>query len=156
MATVNDAIPGKLMGVKIDGNFIDCQIDATLNMTLDTEEGDICKPSPTDTTDAKSWAEPTAGRKSGTLDFSAKAFAKATGYGLYELGNLFINGDNRLEWTFGTTQTTDYVYTVLIVYSGDGLLSTHNVNGPGTGESTYDGTITFVGQPSIDRIPVTS
>ena len=156
MATVNDAIPGKLMGVKIDGNFIDCQIDATYNMTMDTEEGDICKPSPTDTTDGASWAEPTAGRKSGTIDFSAKSLAKMTGFGLYELSNLFINGSNSVTWTFGTTQTTDYNQPALIVYSGDGIMTSFNINAPNEGESTFDSSITMVGKPTVSRVAVTS
>ena len=37
-------IQGKLLAVSVDGTVIDCQTDATLNIAVETEETDPCKP----------------------------------------------------------------------------------------------------------------
>lgn len=152
----SNVIQGKLFGVKVNNSFINCQIDATLSLSMETEEGDVCKPSPTDPTDGQSWSTPTGGRKSGTIDFSAKSLAQMTGFGLYELSALFINGSNEVTWSFGTTETTDYDLEAVIVYSGDGLMTSFNISAPSTGESTFDSSITIVGKPTINRVAPTT
>lgn len=155
MATSN-VIQGKLFGLKVNNTFIDCQIDATINFEMSTEEGEVCKPTTLDTTDGASWSEPVGGMKSGSIDFSAKSLAKMTGFGLYELSNLMINGNNSVAWVFGTTVTSDYGLPATITYAGDGLLVSQSISAPNTGESTYDMSITMVGKPTVSRVTHTT
>lgn len=151
-------LQGKLLAVKVNDTVIDCQTDATLNITVETEESDPCKPVAGETSNDASWSDPTEGAKSWTLDFSAKSFAQSTGFNQGDLIDLLVNGTAIVEVQFATTQTSDYAVenSELQVFSGTGILNNFNLNAPAVGESTYDATVTGKGKPTFVRTPITT
>lgn len=151
-----DVLQGKLIGVTVNGEFVDCQVDATLNLAVATEETDPCKPAPGESSADASWAKPTVGTRSGTVDFSIKSFATSTGFNQADISNLIINGDATVEWQFMTIQTTDYSHDEAWVYSGSGILTSQSINAPSTGESTSDTSIVMVDKPTLVRTHVTT
>lgn len=151
-----NALQGKLMAVSLDESFPDCQVDATLNLTVNTEESDPCKPAPGDSSNSADWAKPTVSSKTGTLDFSAKAFATATGYNQSDIAEKIINGDAKVDWKFATTQTTDYEHDEVWVFSGEGILTSLAITGSTTGDGTYDTSIILYDKPTLVRTPITT
>lgn len=151
-------LQGKLLAVSANGTVIDCQTDATLNIAVATEESDPCKPVAGEASNDASWADPTEGAKSWTLDFSAKSFAKSTGFNQADLIDLLVNGSSIVEVQFATTETLDFDLEndEIQVFSGTGILNNFNLNAPAVGESTYDATVTGKGKPTFVRTPITT
>lgn len=155
MAT--NTVQGKLMGVTIGGEWADCQTDATLTITKTLTTPDPCKPAPGESSSAGGWDMPTVETKNYELSFSAKTFAETSGFSLAEVTAQFLTSDEPVEWVFQTNdELTDYNHPTTLVYSGEGLLSSLTVNAPSAGESTYDTTITGYGEPSFEKVPVTT
>lgn len=151
-------LQGKLLAVSVGGTVIDCQTDATLNITVETEESDPCKPTAGEASNDASWSDPTEGAKSWTLDFSAKSFAQSTGFNQADLIELLVNGSSIVEVQFATTQTSDFgeENNETQVFSGTGILNNFSLNAPAVGESTYDATVTGKGKPTFVRTPITT
>lgn len=149
-------LQGSLQAVTINGNRVQCEIDATLNVTTNTTETDPCKPLSTDAYKAARWVDTSVDSKAWTIDFSAKAFADAVEINNLDILDLLVNGDNVVQVEFNTTQTTDYDFDEVATFSGEGILSDFSWNNPSAGESTYDVTITGKGAPTFTRTPITT
>lgn len=154
----NQVLQGKLIGVSVDGEFPDCQTDATLTLTVNTEETDPCKPAPGESSSSADWVKPTVSSKTGTLDFSAKAWASSSGYNQSDIAEKIINGDAKVEWQFMTIQTTDFNenHEEAWVFSGDGILTSLAITGAAAGEATYDTSILLYDKPTLVRTPITT
>lgn len=157
MAT--NVLQGSVLGVRIGDNWIRCQTDATLTLTKNLTTPDPCKPAPGESAASGKWNQPVVETKEWSIDFSAKTFADTTadGYSLSYVTQQFLQNDDPVEVVFQTNdELTDYSAPLSLLYTGEGLLSSLTVNAPGTGESTYDTTITGVGEILFEEVPVTT
>ena len=150
------ALQGKLIATTIDGQFPECQSSATMTFTVNTEEADPCKPAPGQSSNSADWALPTVSSKTGTIDFSAKAFADDAVFNQNDIADLIIDGDAKVQWQFSTTQTDDYGHPVVWVYSGEGIITSLTVNAEVAGEGTYDTSIIMYGKPTKTVTPITT
>jgi len=150
-------LPGKLIGVKVNGTSIRCQTDATLAITVNTTDDDPCKPTEADTTNGASWTTHTVSTKGWTVSVTAKAFAdQVTGVlDNSDIAALMITGDPSIEMTFQTIKTTDYDFAKTFIYEGTGTLTSFTHNAPIDGESTYDLEITGNGALTYAEATVT-
>lgn len=151
-----NVLQGKLLSVTLGGVAVDCQTDATLTITVATDETDPCKPIAGESSSEASWSDATDGTRSWTISFSAKSFAKSSGFNNADIMKLLIDGSPIVEVQFATTQTTDYDHQEIQVFSGTGIMNNFNLNAPGTGESTYDVDITGKGKPTFVTTPYTT
>lgn len=152
------AIQGKLIGVKINGNYIRCQTDATLTITANTTDTDPCKPSEDEATNAASWVTHSTDSKAWTVSVTAKAFADVAAGVIdnSDVAAMMISGNPEVEMTFQTIRTTDYDHDQIFVYEGSGTITSFTHNAPGAGESTYDLEITGNGALTYTETPVTT
>lgn len=150
----NEVLQGKLIGVTIGEDFIQCQTDATLSISVATSVTDPCKPTPDDTGGGVNWDRLTIDSKSWNITFNAKAFAMSTKFTQAEIIDLMVNKDPKVTVTFATTKTTDYAHTETQVFNGDGIITEFNWEAPATGESTYSATVAGNGKPTFVRTPV--
>lgn len=157
MAT--NAVQGSIIGVRVNDSWIRCQTDATLNMTKNLTTPDPCKPMPGESTADGKWNSPVVETKEWSIDFSAKTFADNVidGASLGFMADAFLDSDEPVEVIFQTNdELTDYNHPITFLYTGQGIISSLVVNAPGTGESTYDTTITGVGPIVKSEVPVTT
>lgn len=150
-------LPGKLLGVTIDGVFINCQIDATLTLTNNLTESTPCKPSPTEAYKGGQPIKRTVDSRDWTITYSAKAFANAVAGNQNTLAQRMLAGGNPyVTVTFQTIQTTDYDFPIAFVYEGEGVLQDLAINAPQDGDATHDGTIVANGDLTYTEVPVTT
>lgn len=147
-------LPGKVIGVTIDGDFIDCQIDATLTKTNNVTETTGCKPSPDGTYKGASTVGRTVDTSDWTITMSAKAFADAVTVNQNDIAEK-MDTNPIVQVTFQTTQTTDFDFEEAWVYEGEGILTDFTINAPQDGEATWDTTIVANGTPlTLTRTPI--
>jgi len=163
MAEIN-SVPGSVIGIRLKGVdaltpsvWLNCQVDATLEISVDTDEDDPCKPSPTDigTLGDIPWAEFTPSKRNWNISFSQKLMRNSLVASNIDISDLIITGKVYVEVEFMTTpgQTkSDYDF----VYSGTGILTGFTLNAPGSGASTSDSTIQGTGPITKTVVPVTS
>lgn len=152
------ALQGKLLGVKVNGVFVRCQTDATLNININVTDDEPCKPTETDTTNGTSWTTHTVDSKDWSLSVTAKAFADVEA-GIFDnsdIAELMTVGNPSVEAVFQTIQTTDYNHPAVFLYEGTGTLTSFSHNAPSDGESTYDLEITGNGALTFTKTPVTT
>lgn len=163
MAEVN-AVPGSVIGVRLKdintvtpGVWLNCQVDATLEMAVDTDQDDACKPSPADIAIIGDvpWATFTPTSRNWNISFSQKLMRASLAALNIDVSDLIITGKIYVEVDFMTTpgQTkSDYDF----IYSGTGILTGFTLNAPGTGASTSDSTIQGTGPITRTVTPRTS
>jgi hypothetical protein len=163
MAEVN-AVPGSVIGVRLKdidavtpAVWLNCQVDATLELAVDTDQDDACKPSPADivTVGDTPWATFTPSSRNWNISFSQKLMRESLAAANIDISDLIITGKIYVEVEFMTTpgQTkSDYDF----VYSGTGILTGFTLNAPGTGASTSDSTIQGTGPITRTVTPRTS
>lgn len=150
-------LPGKLLSVTVDGEFISCQIDAVLTLTNNLTESTPCKPSPTDTYKGAQTIKRTVDSRDWTLTYSAKQLADAVAANQNTIAQKMLAGGNPyVQVTFQTTQTTDYDFPVSFVYEGEGVIQDLALNAPQDGDATHDGTIVANGDLTYSQVPVTT
>lgn len=149
-------LQGGVIGVTINGNEIQCEIDATLNITINTTETDPCKPLAAEPYKSSRWVDTSVDSKGWNVTFSAKAFADAVEMNNLDIVDLLVSGDPIVQIQFYTKQHPDYDYDEIAVFAGEGVMNDFTWNAPGTGESTYDVTVTGKGAPTFTRTTVTS
>lgn len=151
------ALQGKLLGVKINGNYIRCQTDATLAIAISTSDEEGCKPTETEATNSQSWGTNKVNSKSWTLSVTAKTFADVVSGTVSnsEIANAMITGTPSVEVSFQTIKTSDYSFPNIFIYEGTGTLTSFTVNAPIEGNGTYDLEITGNGALTYTEIPVT-
>jgi len=149
-------LPGSVMGITINGQEVQCEMESSMSIAVNTTENDPCKPLSTEAYKSSTWTDPTVDSKSWEISFSAKAFADAVAFNNLDMLDLLINGDPIVEVQFYTKQHPDYDFDEIAIFSGRGILSLDDWTAPAEGESTYSGTITGKGKPEFVRTPVTT
>lgn len=150
-------LPGKLLGVTVDGQFINCQIDATLTITNNFTESTPCKPSSEEAYKSPQTVKRTVDSRDWTLTYSAKQFADAVAANQNTIAQKMLAGGNPyVQVTFQTTQTTDYDFPITFVYEGEGVIQDVTLNAPQDGDATHDGTIVANGDLTFTEVPVTT
>ncbi len=151
-------LQGKLIGVKVNGEYIRCQTDATLNIVINTSEDEPCKPTEDQATNAAAWITRTVDTKDWNVSVTAKSFADEVS-GMIDnsdIAALMIEGDPNVEMTFQTIRTTDYNYASIFVYEGTGILTSFTQNAPEAGQATYDLEISGNGALTFEETPITT
>lgn len=150
-------LPGKLIGVKVNGSYIRCQTDATLTITTNVTDDDPCKPSETESYKGGGWVTHTIDTKAWTVSVTAKTFADQV-VGMLDNSDIaaLMIGDSSVEMTFQTIQTSDYDFASIFIYEGTGTLTSFTHNAPTAGDSTYDLEITGNGALTFTETPVTT
>lgn len=151
-----EVTPGKIWGISVNGNFVNCQIDATLTINNNVSESAPCKPGPTDSYKSSGWVTNNIDSKSWEITGSNKSFADALQMNNADFIDLLVNGSSIVQVQFGTTQHPDYDFDEIQVFSGEGIISNFTLNAPNEGEGTSDFTITGNGAPTFTRTPVTT
>lgn len=164
MAQQTNVLEGKLTGVWLDiGNGLEyfrCQTNAQLQLTAATTTNDPCKPD--QTTDSPnvgvSWLTRTVDSKDWQITFSAKSFLDSLGTNQSALAQFFISSNNlQVEAEFATNANfTSHSHPVDDFYTGSGLLTGLTINGPESGDSTYDVTIDGNGPLTFEQVPHTT
>jgi hypothetical protein len=164
MATQTNVLEGKLTGVWLDiGNGLEyfrCQTDAQLQLTASTTENDACKPDQTSGAEnvGLTWVTRTVDSKDWQITFSAKAFLDSLGANQFALIEFFISSPTlEVEAEFATNANTGaHSHPVDNFYTGTGLLTGVTLNGPQSGDSTYDATIDGNGPLVPESVPHTT
>lgn len=147
---MSNALPGRLLGVTIDGVYYKCQTTADLTFTAATTEDDTCKPDQGTDQDPLGWVTRTVDSKDWAITFSAKAFADGLGASGNSLSKFFINSDlSCIAHFMSNPEQGDGIVSTDVLYEGPGLLTSLKLNAPEKGSSTYDATITGNGPMTI-------
>lgn len=158
-----NAVPGSIIGIRLKDSdavgeavWLPCQVDATLDIAVETEEEDPCKPAPDDVIAGDvPWAEFIASKRNWNISFSQKLMRNSLLASNPDIADLIIMGKIMVEVEFMTRpgQTkSDYDF----VYSGTGILTGFTLNAPVTGASTSDSTIQGTGGLTRVVVPVAS
>lgn len=152
-------LPGRLIGITLNGNYYNCQTAADLTLGTSLTKNPICKPNPAGTMTI-AWESSNVDSKNWVITFSAQTFLDSVAgtKNNNDLLTAFIAGDLVVDAQFLTSAalTTDENYDHDFLFEGSGLLTTIKVNAPSTGGSTYDVTITGNGTPVFTLIPSTT
>lgn len=147
---MGNTLPGRLLGVTINGTYFKCQTTADLNFSAAVTEDDTCKPDQGTDSDPIGWVTRTVDSKDWTITFSGKAFADGLGASGNALSRLFIDGDLGVTAHFMTNPDQgDGIISTDVLYEGEGLLTGLKLNAPEKGSSTYDVTIVGNGPMTI-------
>lgn len=150
-----NSVAGSILGVVVDGEYITCQTDATLNLINNLNEDEICKPAPNTGINAVGYVTRTLVSKDWNMTFSAQAFlasAAANESNNIDLVRRFINYQDAVTVIF---QPSEGNYAGSAVgYEGDGILSTITQNAPTDGPSTYD--VEIQGNGPLNEVVLTS
>lgn len=159
-----NSVPGSVIGIRLKdinavtpSKWLPCQVDATLNLAVETDEDDACKPSPDDivATGDTPWADFTPSKRNWDISFSQKLMRASLATANIDISDLIITGKIYVEVEFMTTpgqSKSDYDF----VYSGTGILTGFTLNAPGSGASTSDSTIQGTGPITRTVTPRTS
>lgn len=151
-----NTVPGSIIGVRIGGAWLSCQVDATLNITVNVTEDDPCKPDPSDlNVQDTPWVERTADSRDWNIDFSQKLMRNSLVASNSNIGDLIVSGNLDVDVEFMTRpgqKKSDYDF----VYAGSGIITNFTFNAPGTGAATTDSTISGNGALTYTQVPVTS
>lgn len=147
-------VQGKVYQVKINGEAIECQTDATLNFNTNTSEKELCKPSGA-VGDDVTWVGYNIDSQGWDISFSGQSFADSLVNANANLISLFIKGDVLLEVDFWTnTAVKGFDGDQIQLYSGKGIMTAITLNAPTTGASTYDVTIQGTGPITETLTPI--
>lgn len=149
-------VPGNIIGVRAQGIYLPCQVDATLNLTANVTEDDACKPDPDDEASGDiPWVTRTIDSRDWSIDFSQKLLRTSLALANPDFGQLFVDGDLEIDVEFMTMPgQTKSNYDFL--YAGSGILTGFTVNAPVTGAATTDATISGNGPLTYTKVPVTT
>jgi hypothetical protein len=146
---MNNTLPGKLLGVTLDGVYYKCQTNADLTFSAATTQDTPCKPDQGGS-DPITWDSFTVDSKQWVMTFSANAFADGLGASGNALSRFFINSNLQVTAHFMTNPTLgNGQISTDVLYEGSGLLTGLKLNAPEKGSSTYDATITGNGAMTI-------
>lgn len=152
-------LEGRLIGFTLDGDYYNCQTDVKLTLGASLTKNPLCKPNPTDTTSVK-WETSNVDSKNWSATGSAQTFLDSiTGTkNNNDLIKKFVTGSLIVEVQILTSAalTTTEGYDHDFIFEGSAILSGITLNGPSTGGSTYDITLTGNGAPTFTLIPSTT
>lgn len=145
-------IKGSAFLVGLDGDPLNCQLDANITLGQDMESEDACKPLLPN--NDGSWRENTSGDRNWEVSGSGKVEDddKDTLTTLDSLLKHFLGSNTSIEISVGTN---DPKLAFARTFSGTGKLTSLTVNFPATGSATYDYTLEGLGKPSYVKTPKT-
>lgn len=151
---MSNVLPGRLIGVKIGGQYFKCQTNADLTLTGATTADETCKPDQGVEGNPIGWVTRTVDSKDWTITFSAKNFADGLGNSGYDMSRIFIDTDLSVTAFFMTNpdQGSGDFISADWVYEGEGLLTSLKINAPEKGSSTYDATIEGNGPLTLTEV----
>jgi len=146
MAT--NKIPGNIIGVQLGSNWLQCQAEASLNMTLNTSEEALCKVLDDDSDDAP-WKTHTADSREWSIDVNQSLLKDsfATLNNGVNLGKLFIDGDVEITSILFRTKTDQKFADNDMIYEGAAILTKFSISAPATGANTTSAT--FLGNGAL-------
>ena len=147
-------ISGKLLRVKIGDKYLQCQLDATLNLITNTTEDEVCKPSGDTVETATSWVTRTVDSQDWNISVNAQAFLDTVGAELTQSDILesIIDGDLNVEVEFLSTPG-QHSNDEDILFEGDAIIENFSLSAPATGKANYDLDLSGNGKPTVTRIP---
>lgn len=147
-------ISGKLLRVKFGDKYLQCQLDATLNLLTNTSEDEACKPSGETPETATSWVTRTVDSQDWNISVNAQAFLDIVGAELAQSDILELIVDGDLEGTaeFLTTPG-QHNNAEDIIFEGPVIIENFSLNAPATGKANYDLDLSGNGKPTFTRIP---
>lgn len=150
-------ISGKLLRVKFGDKYIQCQLDATLNILVNTSEDEACKPSGETVEDVDSWVTRTVDSRDWNITVNAQAFLDAVGADMTQsdILELMVDGDLKGTAEFLTTPG-QHTNPEDIVFEGPAVITNFSLNAPSSGKANYDLTLDGDGKPTFTRIPATT
>ena len=156
----SNKVPGSILGIRIGGQWLECQTDATLNITVNVSEEDPCKPDGDSVSPNNEipWVERTADSRDWSVDFSSTLMRDSlnTANNPSNVAKLIIDGDVYVEAFEFATANNQARMDSDMVYSGSGILTNFTLNGPATGSATMDSTISGNGPLTYSYVPVTT
>lgn len=149
-------LTGKQVQVKINGDWVTCQLDATVNITANTTTDDPCKPDPANVsiTGAAVFNTYTIDSRDWSVTLSAKAFADELAMNNVEINEIAINGNGQLEVIVTSVNSTTYDHPLLLEWAGAVLVTDLTNNFPAEGAATYDVTLQGTGDLTFTTTPV--
>ena len=151
------ALSAKNVQIQLNGDYVPCQLDLTLNITQNTSSEDPCKPSPENIDQGATFNEYSIDSKDWSVTFSARQFADELALNNIELSELVINGDGKLAMIINTIEGTNYPHPLLFEYAGEVIITSLDLNYPATGSANYDVTLQGAGDLTFTKteVPVT-
>lgn len=147
---MSNTLPGKLLGVTLNGVYYKCQTNGDLTFTAATTVDTACKPDQGSGASPIAWDTATVDSKQWVLTFSSNAFADGLGASGNALSRFFIDSDLKVIAHFMTNPLLgNGLISTDVLYEGSGLLTSLKLNAPEKGSSTYDATITGNGPMTI-------
>lgn len=158
-----NSLSGKVVGINVQDpetlemKWLDCQVDATLNLTTDTEEEESCKPSPDEiaTIGDVPYGEFTASKRTWDISVSQKIVKGIFEAAGIDIADLWVQGLLNVQVEFMTNPNQE-VFAYDIVYSGAAIITGYTFNAPETGASTADITLQGTGEITRNVVPRTS
>lgn len=148
-------LEGRLIGIRINGSYYNCQTAGDLTLGASLTKNPICKPLPNGNS-AIVWETSTVDSKNWQITFSGQSFLDSlTGYkNNNDLISFFVNSNLQVTVDFMTSAvlTDSEGYDNDFLFEGQGILSGLKLNAPAAGGSTYDVTIIGNGTPTFTLI----
>lgn len=153
----NERIEGKVVGVKIEDQFLRCQADATLNITINTEQDEECK-------DLDYVGDNVAGA-SGNLIWEDSSISTAAWSIDLNAGMFYDSVAGEVDFVDEVVNKDNVVFSVQFVipskgegtsakyFEGDAVLTSLSLNAPTTGKATQDLSFTGKGKPTWTKVP---
>ncbi len=147
------AISARNVQIQLNGDYVPCQLDLTLNITQNTSTEDPCKPDPANIDAGASFNTYSVDSKDWSVTFSARQFADELALNNIELSELIINGDGRLAMIINTVQGANWSHPLIFEYAGEVIITSLDLNAPATGSATYDVTLQGAGPLTFTKTP---
>lgn len=150
-------ISGKLLRVKFADKYLKCQLDATLNLTVNTTEDEACKPDGDTPETSASWVSNTVDSQGWNISVNSQAFLDAVDDQLTQADILELMVEGNLEGEVEFLSTPgQHNYPEDQLFEGTVLISNFSLNAPSSGVANYDLDLIGQGQPTFTRIPATT
>jgi hypothetical protein len=152
-------LTGNIFGFMKDGDWFDCQAEATLNILANVSEDAPCKvldgspgsgkaPWVTRTVDSRDW--------NGTLNANLLRDSLTTAKADIDVASLIINGNMEVDALYFRTAIGQEESDVDVVYSGPAIITNFSLTAGSTGAATTSTTFSGNGPLTEVKTPVTT
>jgi len=150
-------IPGKIIGVQIGDQWLQCQAEATLNMVVNTSEDPLCKELESEGDDVP-FKNFTADSREWSIDVSPSLLKDsfATGNNGVNLGKLFVDGDVNIPSVLFRTKVGQQFADNDMIYEGAAILTNFSITAPTDGANTTSATFQGTGALTATFPPKTT
>lgn len=156
MAT--NQIAGKIIGVMIDDEWLQCQAEATFNGTVNTSEDPICKDLESDDTNDIPFKDFTPDTREWSIDVSSALLKDS--FTILNAGvNLikkFIDGNVVIDSVMFRTKVGQQFADNDMIIEGSAILTNFSITAPATGSNTTSATFQGTGAPTYSFPPKTT